>query len=375
MAFLCRHRTLASLPVNKFLDPWSLVVLRSSVSTAACQRSVPHEYFLPATTVPPVPKRRPQPAPKYDARSLLLRPLQSHGMQVRQFGLVSVSTRFPTCGPLHHCGGGLLLSRSSHSPTDVLRTPSRKSRASPTPGDPLPPHAQSTERAVCYIIGINFAVSCAWWFSLSRNTCFREKCTDNKCEHEYSGPYQWMLKNTTYSKDNIQAHRYWTIVTAAFSQILPRHLLWNMLQLTAFAFTFCKAGGVGIGASHVVRLTLGSAVVSNVTRMIYRWDTPAQQSRVDADGPKAKQYPHGLGASGVVSAFANSAACLRPKSRFGIGRFRFPSWMLYLAMDRAITDLVSVSSDESIGHDVHLAGAVFGIVYYLVALRKPYGVW
>jgi hypothetical protein len=164
MAFLCRYRTLASLPVNKFLDPWSLVVLQSSVSTAACQRSVPHEHFLPATTRPPVPKRRPQPAPKYEARSLSLRPLQSHGVEVRRLGFVSVSTRFPTYSPLHHCGGGLLLSRSSHSPIDVSRTPSRKRRAPPTPGDPPPPHAQSTERAVCYIIGINFAVSCACGF-------------------------------------------------------------------------------------------------------------------------------------------------------------------------------------------------------------------
>jgi hypothetical protein len=208
MAFLYRNRTLGRLPANHTLYPRSTTTLRSFISTALCPQFVVDEYL--ATTVR---QSRPQLAPKHEGFSSLLRPLRRHGSQVRRFGNVSASTRFPTCGPLQDCGGDLLLSKNPHLENSVKRKLSRTRRvASPslratayqtpnqappkqrdhpppytnptifqkttqtpsTPGDHAPPYAKPTRSAVRYIICSNVAVCLAWRVSISQQFCVWE---------------------------------------------------------------------------------------------------------------------------------------------------------------------------------------------------------
>jgi membrane associated rhomboid family serine protease len=386
------------LPANHTLYPRSTTALRSSISTALCPQFVVDEYL--ATTVR---QSRPQLAPKHEGFSSLLRPLRRHGSQVRRFGNVSASTRFPTCGPLQDCGGDLLLSKNPHLENSVKRKLSRTRRvASPslratahqtpnqappkqrdhqppytnptifqkttqtpsTPGDHAPPYAKSTRSAVRYIICSNVAVYLAWRVSISQQFCvWEEGCRDlTKCEHNRCGPLQWMIENATNSQDNILAHRYWTLVTAAFSQAGFEHLLSNMLGLAVLAPTFCKAGGVGIGAAHVVGLTIGSALVSDLVSIMYRWKSPTQLSCADPEKSRREQCEGGAGASGIQCAFITGAACIRPTSRFTVGLFRLPSWMACLGTCSFVANCMFFGQDDKIAHEVHLAGALFGIV-------------
>jgi membrane associated rhomboid family serine protease len=39
------------------------------------------------------------------------------------------------------------------------------------------------------------------------------------------------------------------------------------------------------------------------------------------------------------------------------------------------SDLMAFGKDDGVGHEVHLAGAAFGLAYYLFVLRRPYGWW
>jgi membrane associated rhomboid family serine protease len=184
-----------------------------------------------------------------------------------------------------------------------------------------------------------------------------------------------MVDNTMISQDNILAHRYWTLVTAAFSQSTFDHLLINMGGLAALTPTFCKAGGVGIGAAHIVGLTIGSALLSDLAYIIYRWKSPTRLSCADPEKSKREKCEGGAGAIGIQCAFITGAACLRPWSSYTVGPFRLPSWMACLGACFFVTDCMMFGQDDNTGHEVHLAGALFGIVYFLVALRKPYGVW
>lgn len=81
-----------------------------------------------------------------------------------------------------------------------------------------------------------------------------------------------------------------------------------------------------------------------------------------------------LGASGVVTGFSAAATCLMPFARMG---FMFipvamPMWVMtgvYLGVD-----LYLLGSNDNVGHDAHIGGALCGMLYYAVFLRKFGGI-
>lgn len=162
---------------------------------------------------------------------------------------------------------------------------------------------------------------------------------------------QCMLDKATNSSVNIREYRYWTLVTAFFSQITWDHLLSNLLCLAAFARPFYNAGGVSIGALHVVGLTFGSAVLGSLTSIVYRRSSQASSSSTDTfDARKGVD----LGASDVVLAFATVATCLRPRSRFAVGLFFLPSWMYWVAGSMVFWDLTLLGRDDRVGYESYL---------------------
>jgi membrane associated rhomboid family serine protease len=181
-----------------------------------------------------------------------------------------------------------------------------------------------------------------------------------------------MMKNTLNSKFNVTAHRYWTLVTPAFSHSALQNLLINTLALAMFAPAFYTAGGIGIGAFHVMGLTLGSAIFSNLTDLVYTWNKPLDTRYAEDD---IRAHWPGAGASGVANAFATAATCLAPRRRITVARFTTPVRIYWVTMFLVFSDLMAFGKDDGVGHEVHLAGAAFCLAYYLFVLRRPYGWW
>jgi membrane associated rhomboid family serine protease len=238
----------------------------------------------------------------------------------------------------------------------------------------MSPRARSTRSAVRYIICIQFAVYVAWIYSWSHQICMKEECeVPAECGHEICGQVQWMYDNTTVSKVNILAGRDWTLVTAAFSHNTPDHILSNALGLAIFARAFYTAGGVGIGASHIVGLTIGSALFASLTTLIYRWNEPLKSPDSRPDDLRAHCASNG--ATGVVTAFFTAATCSTPWDRIAIGRFSIPIRIYWFTALSLVTDLILLGNNDRVGHEAHLGGPAFGLAYYLFVLRKPYGCW
>jgi membrane associated rhomboid family serine protease len=254
-------------------------------------------------------------------------------------------------------------------PIEVCRP---TNQASSTSRKHAPSRGNPTRSAVHVIIYINVAIFFVWKYCWWQQICIHEQCKDDRCGHEICGEVQWMMKNTLNSKFNVTAHRYWTLVTPAFSHMALQNLLINTLALAMFAPAFYTAGGIGIGAFHVMGLTLGSAIFSNLTDLVYTWNKPLDTRYAEDD---IRAHWPGAGASGVANAFATAATCLAPRRRITVARFTTPVRIYWVTMFLVFSDLMAFGKDDGVGHEVHLAGAAFCLAYYLFVLRRPYGWW
>lgn len=219
----------------------------------------------------------------------------------------------------------------------------------------------STQRAVTAVIGLNLVVFGAWYYSI--------ETSDSKLQ-------KWLSNNATLSWANVNAKRYWTLITSAFSHQNFFHFLFNMMSLNAFSGVMITAAGLGLGAPHIMALTLGSAITGSLAFLYQRRKDAQQHDR--RWGPYAMHAPtafaQGLGASGVVMGFAAAATGLSPFARMMIIPIPIgiPMWALtgaYVAIDYYL-----LSSNDKIGHDAHLGGAIFGAAYYLAFLRGYGGI-
>lgn len=82
---------------------------------------------------------------------------------------------------------------------------------------------------------------------------------------------------------------------------------------------------------------------------------------------KKNYYYNAVGASGAVSAVVFASIILYPEGRMGLILFpiMLPSWIfggLYLIY----TIIMSRKNIDNIGHDAHLWGSVYGIIYIIV---------
>lgn len=208
------------------------------------------------------------------------------------------------------------------------------------------------------LIGANAAVFFTWLYA--------DQYQDRRLR-------QRLMNNTTLSWFNWNANRYWTAITSAFSHQNLTHIVFNMMSFNAFASTLIYAGGMGIGAPHLLCLYLGSALAGSAAYLYMK-----QPKRDRRFGPNAQHLPstnsYGLGASGAVMGMAAAATCIAPFQRMGLLFLPFsaPAWVFtvgYVALD-----ILWLGKNDRIGHDAHLGGAVFGAAYYLVALRSYGGV-
>ncbi len=167
-----------------------------------------------------------------------------------------------------------------------------------------------------------------------------------------------MTANFLVSWLHLEAGRYWTLITAAFSHNLLWHFLINMLVLQSFGTIVEQV----LGSMRFLTFYLLAGVVSSLTHCLV--------SAFYIGNPAIPA----LGASGAISGLVLVFSLLFPKEKilvFGL----IPIPALFGALAFISLDLWGLSAQASggglpIGHGAHLGGALTGIVYYFVFLRR-----
>lgn len=175
-----------------------------------------------------------------------------------------------------------------------------------------------------------------------------------------------------YSSATWYPAQWHTLITTHFLHLDPWHLIVNMAALAGFGRTCARRPGVN--AFHIAAITLGSCLCSSLATLI--------EKTYISPGDKWL----GLGASGVVCAFAAVAVLSDPAEkvhrRVGPIEISISQWAvlpLYFLGD--VIGLLKPfqpsgrlsrpvgSQRHNIGHSAHLGGALFGAAYYWLVLR------
>jgi membrane associated rhomboid family serine protease len=169
-----------------------------------------------------------------------------------------------------------------------------------------------------------------------------------------------MERNFLMSWHHIETGRWWTALTAAFSHIELNHFLVNMISFHQLSQILVYTPGLQAGT--IVTLALGSAVAGSVAFVAHQ-----EASKT----PLAKSV--GLGASGLVMGITGAVACLAPRQKMAIfGIIPVPMWAI--GVFTAAYNVYFVGASSRVAHDAHLGGAIFGVLFYILRLRKFGGI-
>ncbi|WFD29967.1 rhomboid protease [Malassezia sp. CBS 17886] len=150
------------------------------------------------------------------------------------------------------------------------------------------------ETVIPVILGLNTLVFGAWWYARDR----AERSGDPSM-------YWGMIRNFTSGEANLRDGRWWTLLTACFSQQTPGHFAFNMLT---FAFTAPALLPI-VGAARFVSLYLGAGLISSVASIAWPHVVTPHLSHSWHPAPRARFTQ---GASGSVYAIIATYAVIRP---------------------------------------------------------------
>ena len=181
--------------------------------------------------------------------------------------------------------------------------------------------------------------------------------------------------------------RAYTLQTHASSHRRLAHLAPNLLAFNIFATLFSSTleeHGKSAGP-HLLALVFGSSWVSGYFSICLRAvlatnlsTTPLTRGDYLHRVNKLLAQPR-YGFSAVINAVLAASMCLNPCAElkpFGKDGWCIPQWMLSTAFLYFETmAMPAIVGEGFIGHEAQISGAVFGIAYYLVFLRKYGGVW
>ncbi|KAG7393427.1 hypothetical protein PHYPSEUDO_009631 [Phytophthora pseudosyringae] len=165
-----------------------------------------------------------------------------------------------------------------------------------------------------------------------------------------------MLTHFTTSTQHLQEGRYYTLLTAMFSQATLGHLAANMIGLYFFGRQICDV----LGHRKFLGLYLASGVLSSAVA-VYEQHCSGRLA-------------YNLGASGAVNAITAMSILLFPHGTLLIfGIVPMPAWLagsLFIFKDAYsfVTD-----RQDGIGHVAHLSGAAIGGAYYYYLRRGGIG--
>ncbi|KAK0933143.1 hypothetical protein LTR48_001739 [Friedmanniomyces endolithicus] len=184
-----------------------------------------------------------------------------------------------------------------------------------------------------------------------------------------------LRENFTLSWQNWREGRQWTTLTSTFSHMNFVHFAFNMLTFSTFGTMLSWVPG--IGAFHVLALSLGSGLAGSIA-WLYQKQMRSESGMGKILGPFGQSgsavRQSALGASGMVVGVGAAAACLMPWAQVRVFFIPMPLWLA--TMGFAAVDTYYVNSDKSpIGHAAHLGGVLGGVVYYLCFLRGYGGIW
>ena len=161
---------------------------------------------------------------------------------------------------------------------------------------------------------------------------------------------------------------YWAFLGAAVSYNSLPHIGLNMMALWSLGIMLCH---VPVPPLQVVALIAGSAISSSLGLVFYAKQRQGEMT----DGQEYKRG--GLGASGVASAFSLVAAMFYPMqlvTMMGIGP-PMPLFVFVGAWNALDFVMMQQRNFESpFGHAAHLGGALFGVLYYFLRLRRFGGI-
>ncbi|MBN2746774.1 MAG: rhomboid family intramembrane serine protease [Bacteroidales bacterium] len=139
------------------------------------------------------------------------------------------------------------------------------------------------------------------------------------------------------------------------------HLLFNMYVLWEFGklvVYFFQIKFVDLANLHFLGLYFPALIVSSLWSYF-----------------RNKDFAHynAVGASGAVSAVVFASIVLYPQGRMGLIfiPIMLPSW-IFGAIYLAYTVIMARKQTDNIGHDAHLWGAVYGIVYTFVFYPRAF---
>jgi membrane associated rhomboid family serine protease len=196
----------------------------------------------------------------------------------------------------------------------------------------------NTRLAIYIIIGLNTAVFFAWQYAKSTNN----QIVSSILRTEF-----------ITSKLHMKLKHYFSLIGAAFSHYEPSHFLFNMLSF--YTMSNFLVFMPGMRAFHLVAITVSSGVLGNIAQIF--------------NGPAGDRLS--LGASGAVMGVAAVATCYAPwaPTQFMFIPISLPLWVFTIGY--ALFDSYYIGSESSrIGHAAHMGGALTGVAYHMLFLRK-----
>ncbi|PIS11290.1 MAG: hypothetical protein COT73_04770 [Bdellovibrio sp. CG10_big_fil_rev_8_21_14_0_10_47_8] len=253
--------------------------------------------------------------------------------KVSSCDLVCIPKIFPGCVTWSKCRKNISTSRSPRY--DIQRNIQRKSC-------PLPRvfRRYSFSGSVPWIIALNIGVFILWHAATRESSLI------------------FMADNFLVSWTGLTEGRIWTLLTSEFSHNLLIHIFINMFVLNSFGPIVESV----LGKKTFLLFYLLAAVVSSLCHsLVSAWilgepDLPA------------------LGASGAISGLVLLFSMLFPKQKILIfGLIPIPAlWgaLLFIGLD--IWGLIAQAEGGGlpIGHGAHLGGALTGILFYFLYLRR-----
>nr|POE96889.1 rhomboid-like protein 12, mitochondrial [Quercus suber] len=178
-----------------------------------------------------------------------------------------------------------------------------------------------------------------------------------------------LQEHFTLSITNINQQRWFTTITSAFSHIDLTHFVFNMVAFHSFATALTMAAGVA--PHHLISLSLLSALGGSIAWLRQRVSL-AERHPTEIGGDKTRKFNDipALGASGMVMGLGSALTCLTPflPMNFMFIPIAIPLWAVTIVYAGA--DYYLMDKNTGIGHSSHLGGAMVGLAYYAVFLRR-----